>query len=365
MTYYPTTVAGEIPAPVNVVYKREFLEEAYPWCVYFEGSKPAVIQSGSGSFTAKWRRINNLDPSTTALGEITNATNVPFPLRSTITPSVTDITATVQKYGQSLYITEEVDLVNYNGYTGELNRALAVAAGRSLNQLQRNELEDNLSAVYASGVNGAANVANAISVSDIVGTVNWLARNNGLPFTDRSGGSGNENTSPIPPCYLGFAHVDVEEDIRLLPGFWPAESYMSQTELYRGEFGRVGRVRFLSSTEGSIDTNTGVAVGSTGLRATGTKVDVYNTVIIAQNAHGSLGLDKAHPSKAFQAGKDSVPTVQLLSSPRQVSIVDTLAELATMSYKTWHAAKIISKLDSNNVTMWGRTIRSGATNISV
>lgn len=365
MTYYPTTVAGEITAPVNVVYKREFLEEAYPWCVYFEGSKPAVIGESMGSFTAKWRRINNLSPSTTALSEITNATNVPFPLRATVTPTVTDITATVQKYGQSLYITEEVDLVNYNGYTGELNRALAVAAGRSLNQLQRNELEDNLSAVYASGVNGAANIANAISLNDIIGTVNWIARNNGLPFTDRTGGSGNENTSPIPPCYLGFTHVDVEEDIRGLPGFQAAESYMSQTELYRQEFGRVGRVRFLSSTESSIDTNTGVAVGTTGLRNTGTKIDVYNTVIIAQNAHGSLGLNRAHPTDVFQSGKNAPASVQLLSSPRSVSIVDTLAELATMSYKTWHAAKVISKLDGSNVTMWGRCIRSGATNISV
>lgn len=364
MTQY-ATMTTQIPGPVNVVYQRQFLEEAYPWCPYFEGSKPATIGESMGSFTAKWRRINNLNPSTTALSEVANATNITFPIRQTITPTVTDVTATVQKYGQTLIITEEVDLVNYNGYTGELNRALAVAAGRSLNQLQRDELEDNLSAVYASGVNGAANIANAISYSDIVGTVNWLARNNGLPFTDRTGGSGNENTSPIPPCYLGFAHVDVEEDIRALPGFQAAESYMSQTSLYRQEFGRVGRVRFLSSTEGSVDTNTGVAVGTTGLRATGTKVDAYNTVIVAQNAHGSLGLDRAHPSEVFQAGKGSLPSVELLSSPRQVSVVDTLAELATMSYKTWHAAKIISKLDSNNVTMWGRCIRSGATNISV
>lgn len=355
------TTTTQIAGPVNVVFQRNLLSVARTRCPYFVGGMPAEIMSHSGTFTAKWRRYNKLTAVTTALSELTGV--VGFPTRQADQPTVTDITATLSKYGNFLYLTEEVDLINFDGQMAELSDRLGENAGQSLNRLQRNILEDNLTAVLVNSAGGfattATNVAGTITLAQIRSVHNTLNRNSGQKFTQMTQGSRNINTSPIRSSFLGINHVDVSEDIRQLTGFLAVEQYSNQTEIFPFEYGYVGGVRWVETEEASIDVDSGatatagIAV-SAGVRSTsGSVADIYNCVILAREAHGHVGLDTQHIQTSYREG-DRLPAVITIAHPRgSAGAADALNELSSIGWKSWHTGVILNGT-------WGRTIRCAA-----
>lgn len=348
------TTTTQISAPVNVIFQQKLLRNAKALCPYFIGSTPAEIMQNNGSFTAKWRRIENLTPTTTALTPLSGVESYPF--RTGTAASITDYTATIQKYGQVYALNEEVNLVNYNGQTAKLVETLAISAGQSLNRLQRNEVEDNSTTVYATaGASADSGVVDSITTNSIRNVVNTLQRNVAAMFTAIGTGSENFNTSPIRPAYWGLCHVDVEMDVRNLPGFIASEKYALTTDLAPGEFGMVEGVRFISSPEGSIDTDSGGSPGN--LRSTsGAAADLYSVVILGQDAHGSTSLDTTLTKEVYTAG-DKLPGIIMINHAAGSSgAMDPLNELNTLAWKAWHAAVILNPL-------WIYHIRCGATKL--
>lgn len=354
----PLTTTTAIPTPVDVVFQQTLLRNAKARCPYFEGTTPAMVSEHSGTFTAKWRRIENLTVPSSSLTELSGT--ISFPTRSADQPTVTDITATVSKFGNFIFLNEEVDLGNFNGQTDKLVEVLGINAGQALNRQQRNVGEDNATAVLtgaattATDISGGSTASSNIKESDIAVAVNALNRQNALTFRAMTTGSQNIGTSPIREAYIGLTHVDTEEDIRTLTNFIPVEDYASQTEIFNGEFGTVGGVRFIASTEGSIDTGEGTAgTGSStshARAATSGRTDLYNTLIYGMDALGSLGFGFEHVRAIYKAG-DTLPGVQLISHGRgSAGSADPLNELSSMGWKSWHAGTV---LNSN----WVRNIR--------
>ena len=230
-----TQVAG----PVNTIFQVELLRNAKAHCPYFLGTVGASIRENGGTFTATWRRIENLTPTTTPLAELNGA--VAFPTRTGSTPSVTDISATVQKYGDYIVFNEEVDLINYQpGQTEKFAEILGIQAGQSLNRLQRNVAEDNLtaqlagSATTATGISGTPTATGFITLTELAITVNTLDRNNARKFKSFTMGSQNIGTSPIRKSYVGIAHPDTVAHLRSLTGWNSVETYAGQTDVAGG-----------------------------------------------------------------------------------------------------------------------------------
>lgn len=353
----PITTTTDISAPVNVVLQAEMLRQAKANCPYFVGSEPAEIAEHSGTFTAKWRRYENLTPTTTPLTELTGA--VSFPTRVGSTPTITDVTATVQKYGDFIVLNEEVELINVTQQSEQISKILGIQAGRSLNRLQRNELEDNLTAFLLGGATTATNISGGstasanIKQSDIQAAVNALDRNDAMRFRALTEGSRNIGTAPVREAYIGLTHADAEQDIRMITGFQGVETYASQTDTYPNEFGTVGGIRYISTTEATAEGIGTAGTGSAtvhGRAATSGRTDVYNTVVLGQYCHGSLGLGFRHIKEVYKAG-DKLPGVQMISKAKgSAGAGDPLNEISTVGWKTWHAPKV---LNGN----WGRVIR--------
>jgi len=348
----PITTTTQVAGPVNVKFQHALLRTARARCPYFVGSTPATIGEHQGTFTAKWRTIENLTPVTTALSELTG--NISHPVRDSVQPSVTDVTKAVSKYGNYILLNEETDLVNFNGQTADLVLKLGINAGQSLNRLQRNELEDNSTLVQAAAAANDGATTSKLLENDIAGVVNTLQRNDATKFTPQANGSGNFNTTPIRESFWGLTHVDVEEDIRRMASFKAVETYASQTSTAAGEFGAVNGVRFISSSEASIDADAGGANSLLrGTTAPETNIDLYTTVIFGMDAVGSLGLSVEHIKETYVAG-DQLPGIEVINKPFGSSgIADPLNELSTMGWKAWHGAKILKSI-------WIRGIRSGA-----
>lgn len=349
------TTTTQIAAPVNVVLQREFLEKAKSRCPYFVGSKPASIAEHAGSFTAKWRRYDNLTPVSSALTALTGTESYPF--RTAVTASATDITKAVSKYGNHILLNEEVDVVNPSGQSMELAEVMGINAGQSLNRLQRDELEENATQIYANGA-ADANVNTVISATDIKYAVNLIDRNDGMKFTAMTVGSRNIGTAPIRDAYWGICHTDVEYDIRALTGFQDVVTYASQTETANGEFGTVGGVRFVTTSEGSIDANAGTTGGSNVREdGGGSGADLYTVPIFGKAAVGSLGLGMEHVKEIYQAGDNLPGAIMIKKAKGSAGVADPLDELASLGWKSWHGAQI---LNSN----WIYSIRCAATDIS-
>jgi hypothetical protein len=90
--------------PINAVFQQTFLRRAQQLCPYFVGTQPGTLNKQMGTSTIKWRRIEQLAPSTSALTELTGALAF-MGGRSSATPTFTDVLATVSKYGQLNWLT--------------------------------------------------------------------------------------------------------------------------------------------------------------------------------------------------------------------------------------------------------------------
>ena len=353
------TTTTEIAGPVNVVFQQTLLRNAKARLPHFLGSTPGTISSHSGTFTVKWRRIENMTPTITPLAELTGT--IAFPTRVAVQPSVNDLEATVQKYGNFFYLNEEVDLINFSGQTDKLAELLGINAGQSLNRLQRNELEDNSTLKFAGDtITTASNIVTALATnaSDVERIVNLLDNSSAMKFTPMTTGSTNINTSPQRDAFWGICHVDVEPSIRRSTGFVPVEQYASQTAVEKGEFGSLAGVRFVSTPEASIDANAGSST-ATGFRGD-TAIDVYPTIIMGMDHHGSVGLDSTFIKEIYTAG-DDIPGVELISKARgSAGSADPLNEVSSMGWKAWHAPKVLTDSTTPTTGEWGFSLGSAA-----
>ena len=353
-----TATDVELQKPVNVVFQQTFLRRAQQVCPYFAGTMPGTLNKQMGTSTIKWRRIEQETPSTSALTELTGTASY-MQGRDADTPSFTDVTATVAKYGQFYIVNEEVDLFNPNRTTDELVDVLGESAGRSLNQLMRDIEEDNSTQRFAGNVASTGAVNAIVTTGDLNYTINELTRNSARTFVPMTTGSQNIGTAPILPSYWAICHPDVAYDVAGLTGFKSIEVYAGQTATVTGEFGyyaRAGRgLRFVMSEDSSIDTNAG-ATGGTDVRGTGGDTDVYTIVMYGQDAFGSVGLGKRHSDGIYRAGDNTGGWEMIFKDRGSGGTSDPFNEIATLAWKAWFAGAV---LNSN----WSRALRVAATKL--
>jgi len=355
-----TATDVELQKPVNVVFEQTFLRRAQQHCPYFMGTQAGMINKQQGTSTIKWRRIEQETPSTTALTELTGTASY-MQGRDSDTPTFTDVTATVAKYGQFYIVNEEVDLYNPNRTTDELVDVLGESAGRSLNQLQRNVGEDNATKRYALNVASDGLVDGAITTGVLDRVINELSRNSARTFMPMTTGSTNIGTAPILPSFWAILHPDVSVDVAGLTGFKSVETYAGQTATVVGEIGYYGKagkgLRFVESEDASIDENTGNSESTSDLRATSGLVDLYTILVYGKDAFGSVGLGKRHTDGVYRAGDNTGGWELIFKDRGSGGTSDPFNEIATIAWKAFYAGAV---LNSN----WSRAIRVGATNLT-
>ncbi len=354
-----TSSLTNLTNPVNAVFEQEFLRRAQQVCPYFMGTKAGTMVKNGGSTTIKWRRIEQATPTTTAISEITTASYMQG--RTPETPTLTDVVAVVAKYGQFYIVSEEVDLYQPNQTTSELVEILGESAGRSLNQLMRNIMEDNATQRFAANVASTAAVHAVATTGDLDYAINELTRNSARPFTAMTSGSGNIGTAPILPSYWAICHPDEAVVISKMTGFTSVEKYGQQTATVMGEFGyysSAGRgVRFVMSEDSSIDAASGAALSGADLRTQSGLTNVYTICIYGQDAFGSVGLGDRQADGVYRAG-DNTGVWEMISKPRgSGGTSDPLNEIATIGWKAFFAG---AALNSN----WSRALRCAATNLA-
>lgn len=353
-----STFATHVPAPVNFVLMKGLLQAARKKLPYFNGTLPGQLDKNGGSASVKWERINNLTATTTALGEIQG--NAAFLYgRALVTPTVSNVTVAMAKYGTAIQLTEEIDIYNVNTRAMKFMDTLGANAGESLNALMfavyqgAGASQTRISNNAVGGAVGVSNTAFSISLTDIKFAVNGLNGAAAMPFTPMGTGSVNVGTLPIRSSYYGICHVDVEEDIRGLTGFIPVEQYAGYTETLPFEFGVVGGVRWASTQVSTIASSAGKKTAA-GFRGASTILnDVYDSFIYGKEAIGTVGLGNMHASNSYEMyNPKTPPAVDLIYKPLgSAGAGDPYNEIASLAWKAFFAGKILN-------SAWNYRIRS-------
>lgn len=236
-------------------YDRTLLERLLPTLVFLKHGQKKTIPKREGA-TGNWRRFTSLDAATT-------------PLVEGVTPSgsrpvVEAVTATVQGYGDYVYLTDLLDMAGIDDVATEMYEVLGEQAGETLDTIVRD--------VVAAGTNvyrvNARAARGDVEAGDIMDGVTMrrarriMARNNVKPVQ----GAG---------AYVGFVPPDVAYDIMGDAAWVNANQYAGSEKIFDGEIGKMHGIRYIETTLAPIWEDGGV--GNT---------DVYGTIIVGKGAYG-------------------------------------------------------------------------------
>jgi len=293
-TSYRTTVNQVSPAVKDRYYNKLFLKIAEAKLIHKQlGQVNKQIEKGEGGYgtgVLHWTKWTNLALVTAGQGEGVPTTAVGL--------SATWVTGTTAQFDNAVSIS---DILAYSSFSDVMKAAverLAYNAGISIDTIIRN-------AIYMSGTpklaTGVAYTAGSITSVPQTGylSINEVKR---AVRTLRRG-----DVPDIGGYYVAAVHPDALYDLMTdttTGGWMDAQKYTDNSELMRGEVGRIAGVRFLESSnagypgQGTL-ANCGVAASST----------LYVTPFFGQDAYGVSELQGLQTYiKDFSSGGTSDPT---------------------------------------------------------
>ena len=149
---------------------------------------------------------------------------------------------------------------------------------------------------------------------------------------------------PIQASYPVYCHPDLEYDIRALADFKGVEEYGTMQAISPAEIGSAYGFRFMLSPELTYYPGGGAAVGTTGLKATSSVIDVYPMIVLGQNAFKQVAL----------RGMDSIDANHIPHNVKSKS--DPGGQRGYVWAGTWHAAEITNQ-------DWMAVVEVGATDL--
>lgn len=236
-----------------------FLERSEAQTIHAEGSKKRVHPKNSGK-TMTWNRYVPLSANTTALTEATN------PSERNITSQV--VTATVKEYGDFDKISSLLYGTSIDRAAKEKVETISQLANETLDTLVRDELAAGATTQFAGGKSALSAVAasDVLTVAEVRKAVRTLKKKNAIAYEDG--------------YFIGKVGPDTAFDLMNDNVWINAHSYKDGKELYKGEIGKLHRVRFLEASSNQyFDNDAGVS-----------SADVYSNFFHGKEAIGTVDL---------------------------------------------------------------------------
>lgn len=257
-----TTGTSSLSSEMKTYYNMELLDDAEPNLVHEQFGQKRPIPKGGGK-TIEWRKFSSLGKATTPLTEgVTPAGNA---------LTVSAITATINQYGDYIVQSDLLELTAIDNTILEATKLLGNQAGITLDTIVRNELVGGTNVIYApkivsgapTAITSRANLdATAKLTPDLVRqAVRQLRR---------------MNVPTINGDYVCIIHPDVSYDLMSNAEWQDMHKYAAPENLYNGEIGKIGGVRFVESSEAKIWKGDGCPSG----------LAVYGCLFLGADAYG-------------------------------------------------------------------------------
>lgn len=239
---------------MKIFYDKHLIRFAAPKLVHRQFAQKRPIPKNGGK-VIEFRRYAPLPKATT-------------PLTEGVTPpgsalNVSTLTSTVQQYGDFVRITDMVSMTAIDNNLVEATEMIGDQAGLTMDTLTRNAINSGLNVSFASKWNGTTETkvdmrskldkTAVLTVKDVKKVVAKLRAAN-APTIDGK-------------YYAAIIHPHTEYHIMNDPHWENANAYTEkgQENIYAGEIGRIGGVRFFDSSEAMVFKGEGLTAGSASL----------------------------------------------------------------------------------------------------
>jgi len=242
------TTQDSLSPEMKTFYDMTLIDEAQANLVHDQFGQKRPIPQGSGK-TIEFRKFAPLAKAMTALTEGVT------PAGSDLT--VTSMTATVSQYGDYISQSDVLELTAIDNTIVEATKLLGRQAGLTLDTVTRNVLNAGTNVSYASKWSGTTETAvsarkdldkTAVLKVDTINQVVAKLRACNAPAIDG--------------YYVAIVHPYVAYDLMRDEEWKKPHQYKDTTNLYTGEIGEIGGVRFVQSTEAKVFAGGNVKLGT-------------------------------------------------------------------------------------------------------
>lgn len=219
-------------------YDMTLIDEASPNLVHDQFGQKKPIPANGGQ-TIEFRKFASLNKALTPLTEGVT------PDGSTL--SVSKIESTVSQYGDYVTQSDVLELTAIDNTIVETTKVLGRQAGLTLDTVTRNVLQSGTNKSFASKWSGTTEIpvtmredldATAALKVDTVNQIVAKLRSINAPTIDG--------------YYIAIIHPKVAYDLMRDPEWIESHKYAEPGNLYEGEIGKIGGVRFVQTSEAKI-----------------------------------------------------------------------------------------------------------------
>lgn len=267
------TPGNDLSPEMKTFYEKDLIEQASPKLVHGQfGEKKPIPENGGKKI--EFRKFTPLVKDTT-------------PLVEGVTPEgdnldVTKIEAEIQQYGRYITQSDLLQMTSIDNTIVAATKLLSNQAALTLDTVDRDALHLGLNVTYCPSVaapdteiSSRANLKNdsLLTPEMIMQAATQLRASNAPTFSD-----GN---------YVAIIHPHVALDVMNAEGWRKPHEYVDTDNIYKGELGEYGGVRFVSTSEAKIyGTDDGTPEG----------LAVYGTLFMGEGAYATteitgLGLE--------------------------------------------------------------------------
>ncbi len=275
-----TTLSGGLSDEMKTYYSDYLIDNAQPELVHDQFGQKHPIPKNGGK-TIEFRKFLPLGKALTPIEEGKT------PDGQSLT--VTKLEATVAQYGNYVTLSDLIQLTAIDNTLVETTKLLGAQAGMTLDTITREVLNGGTNVIYAGGKEArtALTADCKLTVDDIYKAARFLKA---------------QNAPKIEGGYVAIIHPDVAYDLMRDEEWIDVHKYSATSEIFEGEIGKIGGVRFVETTEAKIFADAGAS-----------NRDVYSTLVLGANAYGVTELEGGglqHIVKQLGSGGTSDPLNQ-------------------------------------------------------
>ena len=254
---------NDLSPEMKTFYEKRLLDNAEPNLVHDQFGDKYPIPAGGGK-TIEFRKYSPLDKATT-------------PITEGVTPdgnklNVTASTATIAQYGDWIQLSDLLDLTAIDNNVLQATKLLGAQSGRTLDTVTREALAGGTNVIYAPkvGADGTKTPVTSRSALDATAKID-------VDLIFRAARAlKTMNADKIDDSYVAIVHPDVSYDLMRSEEWIDAHKYATPDNIYQGEIGKLGGVRFVESTEAKIWKGDGCPEG----------LAVFSTLVLGASAYG-------------------------------------------------------------------------------
>lgn len=250
-----TNMLRNITEEMRTYYSDYLIDNAKPNLVHDQfGQKTTIPKHGGTSINFRRFMPFNKPLYSMSEGVIPDGGNL----------KVTSVTASLVQYGYYVTLSDILKLESIDNTAVEATKILGNQAGLTLDSITREVLNGGTNVMYAGGVSARESLTadSKLTVDDIYKAARYLKI---------------QNAPKINGSYVAIIHPDVAYDLMRDNEWIDAHKYSATENLFNGEIGKIGGVRFVETSEAKIFKNT--------------PVNAYSTLVLGANAYGVTEVD--------------------------------------------------------------------------